>query len=132
MTAVTRLTLITGGLLVLTGIVAYVATGFASWTALIPTIVGALLLIAGLIARQGDSARKHATHAALLVALLGAAGSVMNVVRLPELFSGDATNPGAIIASTIMLVLLVIFLVAGIRSFIAVRRQSGSMQAGNA
>lgn len=124
MTFVTRLTFIIGGLLVLIGVVAYIVTDFASWTALIPAIVGTLLLIAGLIALRGEAARKHATHAALLVAVLGAAGSVMNVVRLPALVAGDAENPGAVVASTIMFVLLVGYLIAGVRSFIAVRRQS--------
>ena len=66
------LTTWTGGLLVATGVIAYVATGAASFTALIPAAVGVLLLIAALIGRRSEKARKHAMHAGLAIALLGA------------------------------------------------------------
>ena len=53
-----RLTLVIGGILVVLGVVAYVATGAASVTALIPAFVGLLLVICGLIAGRGERARK--------------------------------------------------------------------------
>ena len=115
------LTTWTGALLVATGVIAYVATGAASFTALIPAAVGVLLLIAALIGRRSENARKHAMHAALAVALLGALGSLMNVVKLGDLFAGTAERPGAIIASTVMFVLLVAYLVAGVRSLVRAR-----------
>jgi hypothetical protein len=115
------LTTWTGALLVATGVVAYVATGAASFTALIPAAVGILLLIAALIGRRSENARKHAMHVALAIALLGALGSLMNVVKLGDLFAGTAERPGAIIASTVMFVLLVVYLAAGVRSFVQAR-----------
>jgi hypothetical protein len=115
------LTTWTGALLVATGVIAYVATGAASFTALIPAAVGVLLLIAALIGRRSEKARKHAMHAALAIALLGALGSLMNVVKLGDLFAGTAERPGAIVASTVMFVLLVGYLVAGVRSFVRAR-----------
>lgn len=117
-----RLTFVIGGILTVLGVVAYVATGAVSVTALIPTFIGVLLLVCGAIARRGENARKHAIHAALVVALLGALGSLMQVVKLGDVFAGTAERPAAVIVSTIMFVLLVIYIVMGVRSFIAARR----------
>jgi hypothetical protein len=115
------LTTWTGALLVATGVIAYIATAAVSFTALIPAAVGILLLIAALIGRRSETARKHAMHVALAIALLGALGSLMNVVKLGDLFAGTAERPGAIIASTVMFVLLVAYLAAGVRSFVQAR-----------
>ncbi|MGO2749753.1 MAG: hypothetical protein ACTIA6_06850 [Pseudoclavibacter sp.] len=115
------LTILIGAVLVVTGAVAYFVSDTGSLTALIPAAVGLLLVIAGLIARN-PKLRKHAIHGALAVALLGAIGSLMNVAKLGDLFAGTAERPGAIISSTIMLVLLVALITAGVRSFIAARR----------
>jgi hypothetical protein len=115
------LTTWTGVLLVATGVIAYVATGAASLTALIPAAVGILLLIAALIGWRSEKARKHAMHVGLVIGLLGALGALMNVVKLGDLFAGTAERPGAIIASTVMFVLLVVYLVLGVRSFVQAR-----------
>jgi len=119
---VVRLTAVIGGLLVLTGVIGFVVTGAASVTALIPAFVGLLLLLAALIGSRSEGVRRHAMHAALLISLLGALGSLMNVVKLGEVFAGTAERPAAIIASTVLLVLTVVHLVLGIRSFVAARR----------
>ncbi|MFT3832682.1 MAG: hypothetical protein QM711_05090 [Micropruina sp.] len=118
---ITKLTLAIGALLTLTGVIAYLATGAVSMTALIPSAVGVLLLAAGWIARN-PKLHRHAIHAALAVALLGALGSVMNVAKVGQLFAGTAERPGAIWASLVMFVLLLAYLAVGIRSFIAARR----------
>jgi len=115
------ITLIFGAVLTLAGVVGYVASDSASFTALIPSMVGVLLLICGLIARK-ETLRRHAIHAALAVALLGALGSLMNVLRIGELFAGTAERPSAVIVSTVMFGVLVVYLVLGIRSFIMARR----------
>ncbi|MFT4294727.1 MAG: hypothetical protein QM582_04875 [Micropruina sp.] len=118
---ITKLTLAIGGLLTITGVIAYVATNAVSLTALIPSGVGVLLLIAGWIARN-PRLHRHAIHAALAVALLGVLGSLMNVVKIGQLFDGSAGRPGAILASLAMFVLLLVYLVFGVRSFINARR----------
>lgn len=117
-----RLTFVIGGILTVLGVVAYFATGAASVTALIPTFVGVLLLVCGAIASRGESARKHAIHAALVVALLGALGSLMQVVKLGDVIAGTAQRPAAVIVSTVMFLLLVLYVVMGVRSFIAARK----------
>ena len=115
------LTLAIGGILVVTGVVGYFASSAVSVTALIPAFVGIALVAAGLIARR-PAAHRHAIHAALAVALLGALGSLTNVGKLGELFAGTAKRPGAVIESTVMFILLVGYLAVGVRSFIRARR----------
>lgn len=117
-----RLTFVIGAILTVLGVVAYIATGAASITALIPSFVGILLLVCGAIGFRGGNARKHAVHAALVVALVGALGSLMQVVQLGEVFVGTAERPVAVIVSTVMFLLLVAYVVLGVRSFVAVRR----------
>lgn len=118
--AVVTLTL--GAILTATGVIAYLVSDSSSWTALIPSIVGVLLLIAGFVARH-DQLRKHAIHGALLIALLGAIGSLRNVIQIGDVFAGEHSAPAAPVVSTIMFVLLVGYLIVGINSFISVRRQ---------
>jgi hypothetical protein len=117
---VTRLTTVLGVLLVATGVVAYVTTA-TSVTALIPAFVGGLVLICAAVASR-PKYHRLGTHAALVVALVGALGSLMNVVRVGQLFAGTAERPAAIVASLILFVLCVGYLALGIRSFVLARR----------
>lgn len=114
-----RNTIILGAALIALGVVAYLASGLASWTALIPAILGAILLVCGLIALKSP---RVGVHIALVIALLGVAGTFMNVLQLGELFAGNAERPLAVIASSITFVLLIVYIVLGVRSFIAARR----------
>ena len=59
---------------------------------------------------------------ALVVALLGALGSLMNAARIGDVLAGTAERPVAVVVSTVMFVVLVAYLVAGVRSFVAARR----------
>lgn len=114
MTATTRAL---GAALIVVGVIAFVATGSEAPTALIPAVLGLLLLALGIAAGR-ESLHRHAIHAALVIALLGALGTLMNVVELPALLSGgDVERPGAVIASTITFLLCAGYVVLGIRSF---------------
>jgi hypothetical protein len=117
----TKLSFAIGSVLVVLGVVAYVATAAASVTALIPSFVGVLILICAAVARK-PAWHRHGIHAALAVAVLGALGSLMNVARIGEVFAGTAERPAAVIVSTIMFVLLVGYIAMGVRSFVAARR----------
>lgn len=120
-TPMTTITLAVGAVLTLLGIAGYALTGAASLTALIPSLVGVLILACGALARR-EKLRRHAIHAALAVALLGALGSLMNVVKIGQVFAGTAERPTAIVVSTIMFVVLVAYIAVGVRSFIGARR----------
>lgn len=122
-----RVTIGAGVLLAVVGVIAYVASGAASWTALIPAILGGLILVCGLI---GLKSPKVGVHIALVLALLGIAGTFMNVMQLGALFAGEAERPAAVIASTVTFVVLVVYLVLGVRSFIRARRWRDAEVAG--
>jgi hypothetical protein len=113
-TPMTTITLAVGAVLTVLGIAGYALTGAASPTALIPSLVGVLILACGVLARQ-EKLRKHAIHAALAVALLGALGSLMNVVKIGQVFAGTAERPTAIIVSTVMFVVLIGYIGWGVR-----------------
>ncbi|SFN38277.1 hypothetical protein [Mycetocola miduiensis] len=114
-----RNTLIAGGVLVVLGVISYVASAFASVTALIPAFLGVVLVICGLIARKKPML---GVHVALVVALLGLVGTFMNVLKIGEVFAGTAERPLAVVVSAITFVLLLIYIALGVRSFVAARR----------
>jgi hypothetical protein len=116
---VSSMSLLFGGLLVLTGVGGYAAYG--SPTALIPVGFGVLLGICGLVARK-EHLRKHAMHAAAAVALLGFLPSVRGLLGVPALLAGQAARPGAVVLQSVMAILCLGFLVVAVRSFIQARR----------
>jgi hypothetical protein len=61
-------------------------------------------------------------HAAAAVALLGFLPSVPGLLGLPALLAGEAGRPAAVVLRSVMAVLLLGFLVAAVRSFVAARR----------
>ena len=60
-TPMTTITLATGAVLTVLGIAGYASTGAASLTALIPSLVGALILVCGVLARQEEQYRTPST-----------------------------------------------------------------------
>jgi hypothetical protein len=119
MAATTRLF---GFILIGIGIVGYIATGAASLTALIPAMIGAILLVLALVARS-EEARKHAMHAAVAVALLSALGTLPRL--LPALRAGEFQRP-AVIAQAAMVLVLLIYVLLGVKSFIDARKARAS------
>ncbi|MBN9606830.1 MAG: hypothetical protein J0G30_09490, partial [Actinomycetales bacterium] len=61
-------------------------------------------------------------HIALVVALLGVAGTLMNVLQLGSVFAGTAERPAAVLVSTITFLLLIVYIALGVRSFVVARR----------
>jgi uncharacterized membrane protein len=91
-----------GIVLILLGLISYFGTGRVSVTALIPAFFGVVFVILALVAR-GESARKHAMHAAVALALVGLLGTLGRLV--PALAAGQLTRP-AVLAQLVMSVLL--------------------------
>ena len=116
------LSIFCGVLLILIGILGYV-TGVmsdrASYTALIPAIFGALLLLFGLIAQAKENLRKHLMHAAVVVALLGFIATAGRLI--PRL--GELTFSGAEIAQISMAAVCLLFVVLAVKSFVGARRK---------
>jgi hypothetical protein len=117
MLAFTRLALLIGvALVAITGIV--IAGVSFSPTALLPGILGVVLIAAGFIGERRPTWKRHAMHIAVAAALLGALGSL----RVFSAFGDPDANPVVIAGQMMTLMLCAIFVVLGIRSFIEARR----------
>ena len=68
-------------ILIVMGIVAYIVSGMASVTALIPSFAGGAFLLCGLLALKA-SMRMHAMHAAAVLSLIGIGGSATGFTKL--------------------------------------------------
>jgi hypothetical protein len=113
-----------GILLIILGIFSYILTGAASATALIPAFFGIVFAGLGWLANKKESMRKHAMHAALLLAVLGLGGSFGGLTAMIGALTGGEMpeRTGAAIGQAIMAVLCILFLIAGIKSFIDARK----------
>ena len=116
------ITIALGVALIIVGLAGYFLTGAVSLTALIPAGFGVVIALAGVVARD-DRMRKHAMHAAVLVALLGFLGSVRGVLQIGALLDGTAARPAAVVSQTIMAVLTLGYIVVAVRSFVQARRR---------
>ena len=116
-----NLTVRVGLVLILMGLGGYLATGMASVTALIPAFFGLPIAVLGQIAKN-EARRKHAMHGAVLLGLIGFLGSARGLLALPQLLAGTAERPTAVAMQALMALLLAVFVVLCVRSFIAARR----------
>lgn len=109
-----KTTQIVGLLLIVVGVIGYIATDAAHWTALLPAVLGLLIAVLGLVGGRVEGGH-HAIHVALVIALLGALGALP---RLGGLADGDA----AALASLATVLVCAVFIALGVRSFAAARR----------
>lgn len=120
-----QITLALGLLLTLIGVGFYFGTGATSVTALIPAFLGVPMAIVGVLARR-ENLRKHAMHAAVLLALVGFLGSARGLLQLPALLTGaELARPAAVAAQSVTALLCIVFVGLAVSSFIQARR-SGS------
>jgi len=97
-----------GVVLILLGLGGYFGTGMVSLTALIPAAFGLLLAVFGAMARD-DKKRKMAMHIAVTVGLLGFLGTVPGLIKMVTLLAGGEVAPPAVIAKSIMAVLMLVY-----------------------
>jgi hypothetical protein len=110
-----------GVVLSLIGVVFYVATAAVSSTALIPTLVGVLLILAGALSLR-EGLRAHAMHLAALVGTLGFIGGLPGLVKLPALLGGGSiARPMAVVEQSITAVVCLVFVALCVRSFVRAR-----------
>ena len=117
-----KITVILGILLIVLGVIGWISTSFVSITALIPAFFGIVFLILGLLGRK-EGARKHAMHIAAVLAIIGLFGSFRGLTQLPTLLGGGhLERPAAVAAQAVMAVLVLIFIILAVKSFIDARR----------
>lgn len=118
-----KLSINTGIILIVLGILSYILTGAASVTALIPSFFGIAFVGLGFLAKKSESMKKHSMHAALLLAILGLGGSFGGLISMIGAIGGEAPERlGASIGQAIMAIVCIVFLVAGVKSFIDARK----------
>jgi hypothetical protein len=118
------LTIGIGGILTALGFMSYIGSSGASWTALIPAMVGVPLILLGLVARN-EKARKHAMHAAVGLAMIGFLGTIRVLPQMLTLIGGGyVERPGAIIAQITMACCSFVLVLFGVRSFVVARRKA--------
>lgn len=111
-----------GVALIVLGLGGYVGTGMEHPTALIPAAFGIILAILGALARN-PAKRALFMHIAVVIGLLGFLGTASGIFKTAKLLAGETiARPPAAIAQAVMAVLMLIYLVLCIRSFIAARR----------
>ena len=116
--AMSKIAILAGGLLILEGFGFFYGTGTQSWTALIPAFVGLPILLLGLLALK-ESARKHAMH---LATVLGLLGFLASAGRLISSGSFDVSSP-APLSQGIMALVCGLFFLLCLKSFVDARRR---------
>lgn len=112
-----------GTLLIVIGVIAYVATGMASVTALIPAFFGIVLVGLGMLGRN-EQRQKPALYGALGVAILGLFGSASGITQtITYLSGGDVARPSASITRAVMALVLIALIATLGKSLLALRRQ---------
>jgi len=120
-------TIVIGVGLILIGLLGYFDFGGMlgvkeqSPTALIPAVIGAILVVCGILSRD-DRLRKHVMHVAALVGVLGMFGALYRPVK--ALVQDGAVDVTAVpVRLQLMTALLcLVFVVMCVQSFIAARR----------
>ena len=117
-----KITLIVAALLIVIGLVGYFATGMASATALIPSFLGILIGLCGLLALK-PALRMHAMHGAVLFALIGLGGTARGLIQGLKSIFGDLEleRPEAIAAQSVTALICLVFIILCIHSFVQAR-----------
>jgi hypothetical protein len=119
-----KLTIGFGTLLILLGIVGYVATGSQHPTALIPSILGVFFIFFGVMANT-ENAKKRMLwmHISVTVALLGFLSMIPADIDVLRLSRGAYFRyPAAVEEKAVMSLLCLLYVLFCVRSFIAARR----------
>ena len=119
-----KITVLFGVLLIILGAASYILTGHKFPTSLIPVAFGILLVTFGSMAETPETRRRMLfMHIAVTVGLLGFLATAPALVSAWQLFKGKLfPYPAAIEEKAAMSVLLLIYVVLCVRSFIAARR----------
>jgi cbb3-type cytochrome oxidase subunit 1 len=120
-----KVTLVFAVLLVVMGLIGYLGTGSVHPTALIPAWFGLALGVFGFLAiSPHEGRRKLFMHINVTLGLLGFIGAVVEAIRGYARAAAAGMEPDqiALASKLAMAVLLLIYVVLCVRSFIAARR----------
>lgn len=124
-----KLTIGFGVLLAVVGVAGYVLTGSLHPTALIPTWIGLVLAVSGILALN-PARRMVWMHIAVTVGLLGFLGTIMGLISGIKLAMGAVfPHPIAVEEKAATSVICLVFVGLCVRSFIAARRARTAAEA---
>ncbi|MFO7832871.1 MAG: hypothetical protein R6V31_02145 [Halohasta sp.] len=110
------LSIVLGIALVVLGVGAYVLSDFASITAFIPTVFGALIAILGMVGHRGTDRQRQAAYGIGLLAVLGVLGSTRGIPDIIALLTGGAVeSTTAVVSQGAMIVICLVLLLAMIQ-----------------
>jgi multisubunit Na+/H+ antiporter MnhF subunit len=116
------ITIVTGALLIVLGLVGFVGTGSQHYTALIPAGFGIALSVCGFLSKAPER-KKLYMHIAVTLGLLGFLGTVMGVVKVVRMAAGETIErPEAAESQAAMAFISLIFVGICLNSFIKARR----------
>ena len=116
-----RITLLIALCLIVIGLVGCLMSGAP--TSLIPTGIGVLSAICGIVAVRKEDLRMHAMHGAALLGLLIIMGTASSVQKYLKLIGGeDIARPLAVKMQVLVLAISVLYMIFAIKSFIDARR----------
>ena len=110
-----RIAIYEGAFLVLWGIAAYIISGQSSITAMIPSFMGAPLMILGILSERMPNIRHHLMHAAMILSLVMVMGGARVFAQMSEM------SNLAISAHVALILVGGCCMVCGIMSFRAAR-----------
>lgn len=117
-----QLTIAFGVVLILLGIIGYIATGMVSVTALIPSFFGIVFLLLGILGKP-ESRRKMMMHIAVALGALAIVGTFNGIIAtISYLGGGEVARPAAVISQAVMSILSILYVAMGVKSFIDARR----------
>ena len=115
-----NLAIISGSILIIWGIFSYFASDSASFTALIPSVFGAPLLILGVLSIRDSSNKHHYMHASMIFALFSLLGGL-------RMFQLEDPSNLTLASHLILLIVGLIFMIGGILSFRYARKLRESL-----
>jgi hypothetical protein len=114
------ITVLIGLMLILVGLggfgYGYAKDGVAHFTAMIPAIIGLIIMLCGAVAIFSEGLRKHMMHLALAVAGVGGIATAVTI------FTGKLEMSAPLASKSVTAVLCFVLIVLGVRSFIAARK----------
>jgi hypothetical protein len=120
-----KVTLVFAVVLIALGLTGFIGTGSEHYTALIPTWIGLILGLFGLFSLSPNpSRRKLFMHINVTVALLGFLGTVGEIIRgtLHASSTGVAPKAAAVASKYALALILLVYVILCVRSFIAARK----------
>jgi len=120
-----KLTIAFAVLLILLGLIGFVSTGSAHPTALIPSGLGVVFAIFGILANTPDSKKRmlwmHISVTVALLAFLGTLPAGIQAIRISH--GAEYPHPAAVLEKAAMSLLCLIYVLFCVRSFINARVQ---------